>query len=131
VNEARRPDNLDECAETWDLLGTREALQYNGGMMGFRRCERVARFFDAWQEEWQKYGKRDQLAFMRARERVKPRIWPLHNQWNASDRYPLPPGEIAALHHNIQARRWTGIINGRADSAEAWRAVERWEGAQR
>jgi hypothetical protein len=50
------------------------------------------------------------------------------NQWNATTRYELPPGEIAIKHHNMEARRWNGIIRGRIDSDEAWQAVEKFEG---
>jgi len=124
----KRPDNKDECEVTWDLLGAREgALQYNGGMMGFRRNKRTAKFFNMWREEWERWGKRDQGALLRALYRQPLRMYVLMNQWNASDRYPLPPGNIAIMHHNVKARRWGGIVDGRLDSAIAWGKVEEWE----
>ena len=123
-----RPDNKDECNVTWDILGTREgAMQYNGGMMAFRRNDRTAKFFKLWQEEWQRWGKRDQGALLRALYRQPLRMYILMNQWNASDRYPLPPGEIAVMHHNVQARRWGGLVEGRLDSTVAWQKVSDWE----
>jgi hypothetical protein len=126
VNEMKRPDNLDECVETWDIMGSQELLQYNGGMMAYRRNQNTARFFSKWQSEWQRYGKRDQGALLRALYDKPLRVFVLMNQWNATTRYKLPPGQIAILHHNTEARRWNGIIQGRVDSPEAWAAVERF-----
>lgn len=126
VKEMKRPDNGDECLETWNLLGSQELLQYNGGMMAYRRNTNTARFFDNWQREWQKYGKRDQGALLRALYGKPLRMFVLMNQWNATTRYELPPGEIAILHHNTDARRWNGIVEGRIDSPEAWAAVKRF-----
>jgi len=123
----RRPDNIDECEETWKMVGTLAAFQYNGGVFGFRRCERVKRFFELWNEEWQKYAKRDQGALIRALYRQPLRVFLLHNQWNATDRYELPRGKIAVLHRNTEARRWSGLIDARTDSKTAWEAVEQWE----
>ena len=54
-----RPDNPDECAKTFAVMGTKEATQLNGGVFAFRRCERVKAFFDAWHDEWQRWGKRE------------------------------------------------------------------------
>jgi hypothetical protein len=126
VAEMKRPDNLDECVETWDKLGGQELLQYNGGMMAYRRNDNTRRFFETWQSEWQKYGKRDQGALLRALYDKPLRTFVLMNQWNATTRYNLPPGEIAILHHNMEARRWNGIIPGRIDSPAAWAAVEKF-----
>jgi glycosyltransferase involved in cell wall biosynthesis len=126
VREMKRPDNLDECQETWDKMGDMELLQYNGGMMAYRRNRHTRRFFEKWQSEWQKYGKRDQGALLRALYDRPLRVFVLMNQWNATTRYELPPGEIAIKHHNMEARRWNGIIQGRIDSPEAWQAVKKY-----
>ena len=123
----QRPDNKDECDATWKLMGTREALQYNGGMMAFRRCDRTREFFGLWQREYQRWCKRDQAALLRAVHTYPLRLFVLCNQWNATTRYEPPVGELAILHHNTQARRWGGIVRGRTDSGEAWEAVRRWE----
>jgi len=125
-----RPDNRDEAEATWKALGTDQALQYNGGMMAYRRNARTERFFTAWQEEWQRWGKRDQGALLRALHAAPLRLYVLGNQWNASKRYPLPPGKLALLHHNTEARRWSGLIRGRLDSKEAWQLAGRWNGRQ-
>jgi lipopolysaccharide biosynthesis glycosyltransferase len=127
IGMMHRPDNIDECNITWDAVGTKEAMQYNGGMMAFARNENTKRFFELWQSEWDRFGKRDQGALIRALYMNPLRMFVLMNQWNASDRYPMPPGKVAVLHHNVTARRWTGRIAGRIDSDEAWSAVNKWE----
>ena len=125
----KRPDNHVEYEETMNLLGCGDVMQYNGGVFGFRRCENVERFFLLWQQEWQKYGARDQGALLRALYKNPLRLWLLGNQWNASDRYPWPAGEVAVIHHNMRARRWGGLIYGRTDDAAAWDKVKKWEAA--
>jgi len=125
-----RPDNRDEAEATWRELGTDQAMQYNGGMMAYRRNEQTAEFFRLWQAEWQRWGKRDQGALLRALHAQPLRLFVLCNQWNASMRYPLPAGDIAIRHHNTEARRWSGLIRGRLDSDEAWRLAGRWDGRQ-
>lgn len=126
VSEMKRPDNGDECLETWALMGSQELLQYNGGMMAYRRNANTRRFFAKWLSEWDRYGKRDQGALLRALYSNPLRMFVLMNQWNATTRYELPPGEIAIKHHNVQARRWNGLVNGRIDSPEAWAAVKQF-----
>jgi hypothetical protein len=126
VSEMKRPDNGDECVETWKVMGSQELLQYNGGMMAYRRNANTKRFFAKWLSEWDRWGKRDQGALLRALYAAPLRMFLLMNQWNATTRYELPPGEIAILHHNIEARRHNGIVQGRLDSDEAWRAVKKF-----
>lgn len=125
VREMKRPDNIDECLETWEKMGNQELLQYNGGLMAYRRNANTRNFFERWQAEWQKYGKRDQGALLRALYARPLRLFLLMNQWNATTRYPMPPGKIAVKHHNMEARRWSGIINARIDSQEAWAQVDK------
>jgi hypothetical protein len=127
VGMMKRPDNLDECKIVWDMMGSKELFQYNGGMMGFRRNGRTRRLFAEWQHEYERFLKRDQGALLRAIYTYPVRMLVLHNQWNATDRYDFPPGKIAVLHHNTQARRWSGIIDARTDAKPAWDAVARWE----
>lgn len=126
VGEMKRPDNLDECVETWAAMGGQQLLQYNGGMMAYRRNANTRRFFQNWQREWQKYGKRDQGALLRALYDKPLRMFVLMNQWNATTRYAMPKGEVAIKHHNMEARRWNGLIAGRIDSPEAWQAVKKF-----
>ena len=122
-----RPDNEIEFKETIDILSHGDLMQYNGGVFGFRRCENVRKFFDLWNQEWQKYGARDQGALLRALYQNPLRLFVLGNQWNASDRYPEPSGNVAIWHHNMKARRWDGLIFGRTDDKEAWQRVRKWE----
>lgn len=131
VNEMKRPDNLDECVETWEKMGSTELLQYNGGLMAYRRNYNTDQFFQRWQVEWQKYGKRDQGALLRALYDRPLRIFALMNQWNATTRYEFPVGEIAVKHHNMEARRWAGLIKDRIDSPEAWAAVKKYRASLR
>jgi hypothetical protein len=126
VVEMKRPDNLDECVETWAKMGSSELLQYNGGLMAYRRNANTKRFFEKWRSEWEKYGKRDQGALLRALYDRPLRTFVLMNQWNATIRYEEPTGEIAVRHHSMEARRWNGIIKGRLTDEEAWRAVEKF-----
>ena len=127
----KRPDNHKETEETLNLIGCGEVMQYNGGVFGFRRCANTQRFFELWNAEWQKYGARDQGALLRALYQNPLRLFLLGNQWNASDRYPWPVDKIAIVHHNMQARRWGGLIYGRTDDKAAWQRVTQWEAQHR
>jgi len=120
-----RPDNKAEFDETIRKIGTGEVMQYNGGVFGFRRNDRTKRLFERWLDEWHKYAARDQGALLRALYEDPVRVYVLGNQWNASDRYPYPSGDLAVIHHNMTARRWGGLIYGRTDSDEAWERVEK------
>lgn len=128
----RRGDNDRECDQTEDMVGTNQVMQYGGGVFAFRRCDATARFFAGWNEEYQKWAKRDQGALIRSFYTNQMRTFVLMNQFNASDRYPLPPGPLAIIHHNMTARRWDKhALPGpaRLDSKEAWAAVQKWEAA--
>lgn len=121
--EMARPDNQDECRETWEQIGTDLILQANGGVFSFQRCKRVARFFADWHKEWLRHAKRDQAALDRALYRAPLRMYMLGNEWNTITRY-LPAERTAGiLHYPMQARRWRGRINGRLDGDEAWASL--------
>jgi hypothetical protein len=123
----KRPDNHAETSATLDFIGTDRVFQYNGGMFAFRRCPSVERFFASWNEEWQRWAARDQGALLRALYGNPLRLFVLFNQWNCTDRYPVPVGDIAVWHHNTKARRWARSIRGRTDGTDAWRAVDEWK----
>lgn len=124
LREMVRPDNKDEADYTFATVG-KVALQLNGGVLAFRRNERVKRFFDLWIEEWNRWGKRDQAALHRALWRQPLRVYVLGNEWNTVTRYDDPAITAGILHYPTTARRWTGRIDGRLDSEEAWQAVQR------
>ena len=123
-----RADNKPEATVTWNLMGTDETMQYNGGLLGFSRNEETKQFFKLWNDEWEIYAGRDQGALLRAMYTQPVKLFLLGNQWNASDRYPAPSvGKVALWHHNIEARRWVGKVGDRLDSEKAWNMVELWQ----
>jgi hypothetical protein len=119
----RRPDNEEECNETFKLIGTEEFLQFNGGVLAFRRHESTANFFHAWHQEWKRYGRRDQAALDRALYADPIRIYVLGNEWNTITRYIDAERTAGILHYCMSARRWRGLLPGRLDSDESWAAV--------
>jgi lipopolysaccharide biosynthesis glycosyltransferase len=123
AREMRRPDNQDECDETFKLMGSDEMLQLNGGVFAFRRHEETERFFRAWHQEWCRYGKRDQAALNRVLYGEPIRLYVLGNAWNTIKRYLDRSITAGILHYPLSARRWRGVLNGRLDSSEAWAAV--------
>lgn len=123
ARDMKRPDNADECAETFALMGSDELLQLNGGVFAFRRNERTARFFRAWNAEWTRYGKRDQAALDRVLYTQPLRLYVLGNEWNTITRYLPAERTAGVLHYPLTARRWRGMIRGRLDGGEAWAAV--------
>ena len=122
-----RSDNKDECEYTFDKLGTSELLQLNGGVFAFQRNHRTAAFFRKWHEEWERWGKRDQAALLRALFQHPLKVYVLGNEWNTITRYDPPEKSAGILHYPMTARRWRGKIQGRSDSAEAWKAVRAFE----
>ncbi len=118
-----RPDNTEETNVTFKELGGRDWLQLNGGVMAFRRCSRVERFFQLWLEEWNRYGGRDQAALHRALWRQPLRTYVLGNEWNTVTHYDDIAITAGILHRPQTARRWKGKIKGRLDGEEAWTAV--------
>jgi hypothetical protein len=123
LSQMLRPDNEDETNYTFEQLGSRHLLQLNGGVLGYRRNENTRRFFELWVEEWNRYGKRDQAALHRALYVCPLKTYVLGNEWNCITRYDDPSRSAGILHYPTTARRWSGRIDGRLDSEEAWRKV--------
>ena len=121
--EMWRPDNVDECRETFDAIGTDQFLQLNGGVFAFRRHEATERLLTEWHNEWQRYGKRDQAALDRALYRYPLRVFVLGREFNCITRYDEIDKYTAIAHYPMTARRWKGRIDGRLDGSEAWGAV--------
>jgi hypothetical protein len=132
---AQLPRHKYDAAELVDIetkLGTLHTLMLNGGVWAFARNENVKAFFDAWQVEWAKYGRRDQGALLRALYTHPLKLYILGNEWNYfpaySHRITQPVG---LMHYPGKARRWSGQIPGRLDSDVAWSHVEKWEKGKR
>lgn len=119
----RRPDNSEECDETFKITGTEEFLQLNGGVFGFRRHKETERFFRAWHAEWLRYGRRDQAALDRVLYTAPIRVYVVGQEWNTVTRYEPAERTAGILHHPLEARRWRGLLPGRLDSSESWAAL--------
>lgn len=127
ATEMKRSDNVDECEFTFRQIGTDQLIQLNGGVFAFQRNARTRKFFEAWHEEWKRYGKRDQAALLRALFKHPLKLFVLGNQWNTITRYDNAEISAGILHYPMTARRWRGTIRGRIDSKEAWKAVEKFK----
>lgn len=123
AREMSRPDNQQEIKKLFEMFGTDEMLQVNGGVFSFRRNDRTKHLMNTWHKEWQKYGKRDQAALDRSFFNEPVKMLVLGNEWNTITRY-LPAERTAGiLHYPLTARRWKGRIEGRLDSTEAWASL--------
>jgi hypothetical protein len=127
AREMARSDNRDECDYTFRQIGTDELIQLNGGVFAFQRNKRTKAFFNAWHEEWQRYGKRDQAALLRALFMHPLKIYVLGNEWNTITRYDPAERSAGILHYPLMARRWRGMIHHRSDDPGAWEAVKEFE----
>lgn len=130
IGEHRRPDNMQETDETIAMIGNDEMPMYNGGVFAVHRNETTENLFAKWYEEWNKYGARDQSSLLRALYQVPTKILYLNQSWNTIIRYVDERITCGILHYPQSARRWTGAIDGRLDSDNAWNAVKRWENEQ-
>lgn len=128
--QMKRSDNHDECDYTFDRLGTGELVQLNGGVFAFQRNERTAAFFHAWHAEWNRWGKRDQGALLRALFDNPLKLYVLENYpWNAITRYEKRE-DVCIKHYPMTARRWRGKVYERSDSKRAWSTVRQYEQAE-
>ena len=77
--------HVGEGERNWTLeeLGY-EPLQLQGGVFFFAKNERVARFFEAWREEWLQWADVDQAALLRALNRVPLKVWLFGWPWNSA-----------------------------------------------
>jgi hypothetical protein len=105
-------------------------MQFNGGVFGYQRNERTKRFFETWYSEWQRFGKRDQAALLRALWQVPLKMLVLGSQWNTVLDYDQAQDCAGIMHYPMKARRWRGVVHARSDDEEAWKRVREWEGKQ-
>lgn len=131
MHNFRRRNNLKELEDLTETIFTLHTLQYNGGVWAFGRNERVGRFFARWLAEWNKYAGRDQGALIRAMYTEPLRVYLLGNEWNTFPKYTKGITTAGLMHYPGDARRWKGMINGRIDSPEAWKAVDRFTATHR
>lgn len=60
-------DHVDAQEKAYTLQQcSPDASQFNGGVLLWRRCPETGALFDTWQQEWGRFQKHDQLAFVRA-----------------------------------------------------------------
>jgi len=95
-------------------------------VFAFSRNERTLAFFHSWYEEWNRFGKRDQAALLRALWKHPLKLYVLGNEWNTIVRYANKESSAGILHYPMTARRWRGKVVDRSDSKEAWQAVARF-----
>lgn len=122
-----RSNNGADMESIARAIKTLNALQLAGGVMAFRRNQRVQEFYDAWLAEWDVHGQRDQGPLIRALYAHPLKIWLLGSQWNTFLRYMPKERSAGLLHYPGKARRWTGMIPGRTDSERAWEMVRKQE----
>lgn len=122
-----RRNNKVELLKVQAAVGTLHSLQWNGGVWAFGRNERIQRFFQRWQAEWEVHAQRDQGALVRAMYADPLKVLTLGNEWNTFDKYTKGVTTAGLMHYPGDARRWKGALPGRIDSPEAWSMVRRYE----
>jgi len=71
----------DEREFTYQSIGY-VPLQWQCGVMAFRKHARVRRLFELWHTEWNIYRGQDQAAFLRALYQQPVKLWILGRPWN-------------------------------------------------
>lgn len=127
TREMARNDNRVEVEAIWREMGGSDLLQWNGGVMAFRRSPEVEHFFALWQEAWQVGGGRDQPALHRAMWKQPLRVLTLGSEFNCSTRYSDGHERKVVLHYQTEARELkVKLPSGvRADSEQAWGILEK------
>lgn len=95
--------NQDEVAYTEKILGTRQHMYFNSGVIFFKRNERVAAVMTAWHEEWTRFQMHDQMALLRAIHCCPVRIAPMRAPWNTHLR-----SQAALIYHKHHKARREG-----------------------
>ena len=67
---------------TCEEVGLFPPLQFQAGVMYWKRNETTERLFSEWRKQWGRWGKQDQAALVRAIEIVQPRVWLLGYPYN-------------------------------------------------
>jgi hypothetical protein len=74
---------VEEKHYTLGLLNP-NTLQYNGGLLLWRKSQKADAFFSAWHTEWQRFQRHDQLALVRAVAKTGAIVIPLPLHYNIS-----------------------------------------------
>ena len=69
---------------TFEIIGQPWPVQLQAGVMFFNR-QRCHKLFNAWRQEWQRYGDQDQAALLRALHREPVKVGLLGKDWNSAD----------------------------------------------
>ncbi|MCK6580356.1 MAG: hypothetical protein L6Q98_19860 [Anaerolineae bacterium] len=127
TREMARPNNRVEVEATWRLMGGDDLLQWNGGVVAFRRSPEVERFFGLWLAGWREARNQDQPALHRALWAQPLRVLTLGSEWNCSTRYSDGREREIVRHHQTEAREMqTKLPPGVAgDSDQAWRMLRK------
>jgi len=83
----------------FNLYEADNLLAMQGGVIFFRKCRRVQRFFQAWAREWARYGDKDMGALQRAIYYHPLRVWWLGYPWNG-----VKGGAVIAHHFGAAQR---------------------------
>ena len=59
------------------------------------------------------------------------KVYLVGNEWNTFPKYTKGIETAGLMHYPGDARRWTGMIQGRIDSPVAWAAVKKFEGTHK
>jgi len=71
-------DEREETRRYYDL----QPVQLQGGVFFVRQNYLTETFFDAWADEWRRWGDEDQGALLRALKACPVRLWMLGRDWN-------------------------------------------------
>ena len=120
VGDNQRPHYDEENVFTAEALGGRFWHQPMGGVWAYQRIERTAAFHKLWGEEWERFGRRDQPAMVRALWRSPVTALWLGTEWNCFiHRGDTQRGEVV-LHFPTAART-------RSESKPPHPAAALWE----
>lgn len=129
LHSFERKNNCREFIETLNTVGSLWAMQYNGGVWAFRRCDATKRLLRRWRREYEVHLQRDQGALVRALWHEPLHMLVLGHTWNNFPKYTKSK-HPAINHYPEDARRWRGKLPGRIDGADAWEIVRKWEAAR-
>ena len=97
-----RDRNVAEWRDEFSLmvrLGLTSHPYFNSGVLLFRRSAATAALFSSWHQEWQRYQKKDQMAFVRAMVVNDTRVCALPTNWNSP----------ALIHSSIRDAQQSGV----------------------